>query len=890
MTDAITRLNEALRNRYRIERELGAGGMATVYLAEDLKHDRSVALKVLRPELAAVVGAERFLGEIRTTANLQHPNILPLFDSGEAAGFLYFVMPYVEGETLRDRLDREKQLPVEEAVRIATEIADALQAAHDQGIIHRDVKPANILLSRGRPLVADFGIALAVSAAGGGRLTETGLSMGTPYYMSPEQASADREPTAASDIYSLGSVLYEMLVGDPPHTGGTAQAVLAKILTADPPAASVSRPTIPANVDSAIRKALARLPADRFASAEQFGRALTDPSFRFGRGPTPAEAGGPGLWKPVALAAVVVAIVAVAGAGRTWMRPVPPAPVARFGSPFLPGQEIRRGGDFAISPDGTFLVYAGPGDEGGVFSRLWVRRFRELEAAPIAGTDGGRHLNPSISPDGLEVAFGDRSFDGVRTVRIDGGPVRMLMAASAYAFWGEDGFIYALDGAEGIFRVPAGGGEPERVSGPVPGASMQYVTDLLPGGQRALVTLVGGDIPNPVADVALLDLTTGETRRILPGWGARFIEPGYLVFVADGTLNGTRFDPGAGRLGEPLVPLMDGVDDFSLSETGTLVYRPALTSREEFVWVSREGAVTPVAQDWTVEGLVGRGFELSPDGRRLVLTTSGDEPGTEDVWVKELPDGPLQRLTFGEGPAWGPRWTASGERVTYTSGQTGGRLTLSRRFNGTGPVDTLFGGFGDSLDAPDAQLDPTGEWLVLRVGVSGGRERHIAAGRPGPDEDPPALIVGGPYNAAQPALSPDGRLLAYISDESGRNEVYVRPFPDVGADRVLVSTEGGLQPRWSRDGTELFYVGAGTEMTAARIAWEPVIRVVSREELFTIPIDHVGLDSPLATNYDVAANGQRFLVARSVSDPDDVTPGLVVVLNWVEEMRSAVGR
>ena len=234
MTEPEERLRTALSERYRIEREIGAGGMATVYLAEDLKHHRKVALKVLKPELAAVVGAERFLAEIKTTANLQHPHILPLFDSGEADGFLFYVMPFVEGETLRDRIDREHQLPMDEAVRIATAVANALQAAHDKGVIHRDIKPANILLSGGEPLVADFGIALAVGAAGGGRLTETGLSLGTPHYMSPEQATGAQNIGPAADIYALGCVLYEMLVGEPPYTGSTAQVILGKIITGDP--------------------------------------------------------------------------------------------------------------------------------------------------------------------------------------------------------------------------------------------------------------------------------------------------------------------------------------------------------------------------------------------------------------------------------------------------------------------------------------------------------------------------------------------------------------------------------------------------------------------------------------------------------------------------------
>jgi len=225
------RLRTALADRYAIEREIGVGGMATVYLAKDLKHNRNVALKVLQPELSAVVGSERFLAEIETTANLQQPNILPLFDSGDADGLLFYVMPFVEGESLREKLDREKQLSVEESVRIATDVAEALQSAHELGVIHRDIKPANILLSRGKPLVADFGIALAVSAAGGDRLTETGLSIGTPQYMSPEQATGDREVDGRGDIYSLACVLYEMLAGDPPHSGSSVQAVIAKVIT-----------------------------------------------------------------------------------------------------------------------------------------------------------------------------------------------------------------------------------------------------------------------------------------------------------------------------------------------------------------------------------------------------------------------------------------------------------------------------------------------------------------------------------------------------------------------------------------------------------------------------------------------------------------------------------
>src|SRR3954469_23293070 len=272
-------LSTALADRYRIERPLGEGGMATVYLAHDLKHDRPVALKVLKPELAAVLGAERFVVEIRTTAALQHPHILPLFDSGSADGFLYYVMPFIDGETLRDKLSRETQLGVDEAVRITRDVADALDYAHRRGVIHRDIKPENILLHDGRPIVADFGIALAVSAAAGGRMTETGLSLGTPHYMSPEQATAQKDIDARSDVYSLGAVLFEMLTGSPPHTGASAQQIIMKIITEPAEAVTKYRRTVPPNVAAAIGKSLEKLAADRFDSARAFANALGDPGY-----------------------------------------------------------------------------------------------------------------------------------------------------------------------------------------------------------------------------------------------------------------------------------------------------------------------------------------------------------------------------------------------------------------------------------------------------------------------------------------------------------------------------------------------------------------------------------------------------------------------------------
>lgn len=326
MTDRQEQLQAALADRYVIERELGRGGMSTVYVAQDLRHHRKVAVKVLRPDLAAVIGAERFLAEIQTTANLQHPHILPLHDSGELDSFLYYVMPFVEGESLRDRLRREKQLPIAEAVQIATEVASALDYAHRHGVIHRDIKPENILLHDGSALVADFGIALAVSSAGGEtRLTETGMSLGTPHYMSPEQAMGEREITARSDVYALGAVLYEMLVGEPPFTGPTAQAVVAKVVTEEPRPLLPKRRTIPPNVEAAVLTALQKLPADRFIRAADFADALKNPDFGGGRRATQAIA-LPGLPRSIArrnalsiaIAATLAGLVVGALFARWW--------------------------------------------------------------------------------------------------------------------------------------------------------------------------------------------------------------------------------------------------------------------------------------------------------------------------------------------------------------------------------------------------------------------------------------------------------------------------------------------------------------------------------------------------------------------------------------------
>ena len=327
MREVAAGLSAALADRYRIERELGAGGMATVYLAHDLRHERDVAIKLLHPDLGAALGHERFLTEIRTTARLQHPHILPLLDSGNAAGQLYYVMPLVTGETLRARLDREVQLPVDDALRVSREVADALAYAHSLGVIHRDIKPENILLQNGHAIVADFGIALAVQQAGGQRLTQTGLSLGTPQYMSPEQATGERVIDARSDIYALGAVTYEMLVGEPPFTGPSVQAIVARVMTEEPRGLIVQRKAIPVGVEEAVLRALEKLPADRFSSAAEFGAALGS-----GGATTQSPRARIGPKRDTRLIALMSVLLLTLGAAEVWhwTRPQPRPTVIRY--------------------------------------------------------------------------------------------------------------------------------------------------------------------------------------------------------------------------------------------------------------------------------------------------------------------------------------------------------------------------------------------------------------------------------------------------------------------------------------------------------------------------------------------------------------------------------
>ncbi|MGD8602074.1 MAG: serine/threonine-protein kinase, partial [Gemmatimonadota bacterium] len=596
MSDGHTeRLTSAVAGRYRLERKLGEGGMAAVYLAEDLKHERKVALKVLRPELAAALGAERFLAEIRTTANLQHPHVLPLFDSGEADGYLYYVMPFVEGETLRDKLDRDGQLGVEESVGIARDVAGALDYAHRHGVIHRDIKPGNILLHDGRPVVADFGIALAVSAAGGGRMTETGLSLGTPHYMSPEQASPDQDATPRSDVYSLGCVLYEMLAGQPPHTGPTAQSILVRILTESPRSLADVRHTVPAHVAAAVTKAIEKLPADRFGGAQEFADALDNTGFtyrpRADAMPASAAAAADGAQRGTSrrLHAAATVLLAVTTAVFGWM-------ALRTGE----GSPRERGGvvSFVLPQTRADLLFPIVGNDGSIAYQsetggLDLLAPGTVDPVPLTGTEGV--YRGVFSPDAQWLAFVQETDDGghaLRRMPATGGPASTLWETRGLygpnfgaVDWGGGGWIYISTGGV-VGRVPEGGGPLDTLFALDSGFAADLA--LLPGASGLLLTIGGGPM-NAENHIAVLDLVDGDTSTVTEsGFGARWVSSGHVIYATgQGALYALPFDP---RRLEPTGPPVLAADDaspignfvarFDVSSNGTLAYMRGPSSAE----------------------------------------------------------------------------------------------------------------------------------------------------------------------------------------------------------------------------------------------------------------------------------------------------------------------
>jgi serine/threonine-protein kinase len=878
MSSLPSRVSGALSGQYRLEHEIGAGGMATVYLAEDLRHDRRVALKVLRPELAAVIGAERFLAEIKLTANLQHPHILPLFDSGEADGFLYYVMPFVEGESLRDRLRREKQLPVDDAVRIAAEVASALDYAHRHGVVHRDIKPENILLHDGRALVADFGIALAASKAGT-RMTETGMSLGTPHDLSPEQAMGEREITARSDVYALGAVLYEMLTGDPPFTGSTAQAIVARVVTESPRPLVPQRHTIPPHVEAAVLAALEKLPADRFASAAQFAEALAKPGLvTTVTRPATGAVAMPGRRRSASATMLTLApwIIAALGMGGGVLvaarRPATPAhPVVRFGIQLPRDAEPvgATGSTMAFAPSGVQVVYVGKAPTG---QRLYSRRMDLPDPVPIPGSEGG--ILPFFSPD--EQYLGFVQAGRIVKVQVSGGPVTPIcpVAGDVYgATWlSGDTIVFATD--SGLRDVPAGGG-PVRLIARADSAGTFAFPEGLPGGRSVLFGVVG----HGSLTLAALDRRTGKVKRLSqPGGYPRYVTGGFLVLShPSGLLSAVPFDAkrlevtGPARtIDDKLTVFPNGDFNFGVSRAGDLVYQPVAGEGQNLVLVDRSGNARSAGAD--------SGYlytpRLSADGGRVVMIRSpGSQYVNRDLWVFDLLQHTQTRVTFDTTALW-PIWSPDGREIVYSRFVDGPNNFQAR----------LYAVPADGSGAPRALRDKPGHWQATGF-EPGGRGIVYSGQRTSQDKQEiwrlgldsgsaPVQVLANSFNNGAPSLSPDGHWLAYTSDESGRSEVYVRSYPGQGG-RWQVSLEGGTEPIWSPKGGEIFYRN-NDDMMVATVRTGAAVEITGRSRLFKGTYQTAGFYDQ---DYGVSADGRQFVMLERRVTPRQA---LVVTLNWFE--------
>jgi len=814
MAHPFPHLATALSDRYRIERELGAGGMATVYLAEDLKHRRQVAVKVLRPELASALGPERFLREITITAQLDHPHILPLLDSGQAGASLFYVMPFVEGESLRDRLVREKQLPLDDALRIAGEVADALGYAHGRGVIHRDIKPENILLSGGHARVADFGIARAVSAAGGEKLTQTGMAVGTPTYMSPEQALGEAALDGRSDLYSLGCVLYEMLTGEPPYTGPTAQAVIAKRMMEPVPRVSTLRNTVSPALETTITRALARSPADRFASAEELVRALAS---RDQAPPRPRRS-----YRTVLAAGAVVLMASVALAVAL-LRPRPAESIPAIGRTIQvtrdPGLEV----DPALSPDGALVAYAqGPATGMQVF----VQQIAGGRRVALTGDSTGNFRWPRWSPDGTQIAF--QGNDGIFVVpALGGSPRRIARIDTTASFlgsgsftplaglaWSPDGkrLAYLANYSEHqLYLVPLSGDEPTWLAAPTEPHSPAWSPD---GTRLALVsgnsafTFGTGYFGNvgassiwvvPVAGGPPVRITGGASLNTSPQWSA---DGRALFWVSDRGGSRDIYRVTLDRAGRPAgTPqrLTTGLDvhGISLAADGThLAYSSFRTFSN--IWsipVPRSGPVSAAtARPLTSGSQTIEGVEVSRDGRWLVFDS--DRGGNPDIYKMATGGGEPIRLTTDSAGDFSAAWSPGGRQIAFHSLRTGNRDIFTMNADGTGLVQRT--------STPTQDLDPT--WspgdsaLVFEVFSDAAQSFRIIS-LTGAADSGRILPATGDFAKWSPA----GEWIAYHATEGLR----LVP-PSGGPSRLLVdNAKDGAEAfyaAWSPDGETLYYL------------------------------------------------------------------------------------
>ena len=934
---------------YEIVDAIGAGGMGEVYRGRDTRLDRIVAIKVLAPGLATdVTSRERFEREAKAISSLNHPNICVLHDIGrdrpsgdDGPAVEFLVMEYLEGETLSARLGKGPSraartnaapsasalqsvppMTVEEALAIAIPIAAALDCAHRQGIVHRDLKPGNVmLLSNGTVKLLDFGLARLAQIGGDKKdsvghglvsladlslptvsspLTVKGTILGTLQYMAPEQLEG-KEVDARADIFAFGGMLYEMLTGRRPFEGKSQASLIGAILDHEPPPVTSLQPLTPAILDDIVARCLEKNADDRWQSARDLRRQLewvaghSTPSPLTAPVEAPRRASTGGRVKSVGAAVfATAAVVGGAVAWALWPQPATPKILTRFAVILPEGQQFTRAGRhiMALSPDGARLVYVAN-------QQLYLRSMHELTAAPIPGTEASDPSEPIFSPDGQWIAF--FSNNALKKIPISGGTALTLAPAlNPYGgTWTGDRILLG-QGASGIVEIPAGGGEP-KILVATDGKTGERIQSpqLIAGGRVVLFTSRVGARPWDEAVIVVQDLATGRRTTLVDGGtDAHLLPTGHLVYVRDATLYARPFDEQRLAVGGDAVPLQQGIQQAATAASGaaqwvwsphgSVAYVPGegVIRDRTLVWVSRDGRLEPTTAPARTIEFLQAGMRMSPDGTRVALTVDVDPsaPGaaagegranSTDIWIWEVRRNTVTRLSqSGEGTA--PVWTPDSRRVCYRSGLD----VLCQSPDGSGRVETL-----TTLPASGVlkSFSADGRRLLWHDGSSSASDIMMTTIGP-PAETRPLIQTRFSESAA--AISPDGKWLAYQSNETGRNEVYVRPFPDIDSSRWQISTEGGVEPRWSRNGRELFYAFGGGPVSrsvwSAAIGPGPAFSADPPKLLAT-------LSSDVSVAYDVAPDG-RFLFHTPALAAGALTrvAQIVVVEHWFDELRARV--
>jgi len=890
---------------YAIVAPIGAGGMGEVYRATDTRLDRTVALKVLPQHVAASAGRrQRFEREARAVSRLSHPNICTLYDVGEQDGVPFLVMEHLDGETLAQRL-RRGPIPIREALKYGIDIAAALEHAHRAGIVHRDLKPANIMLTASGAKLLDFGVAalcapdpVAGSAPAAVRteteaLTEEGTILGTLHYMAPEQLEG-RDADARADIFALGAVLYEMATGRQAFGGSSKASVIASILERDPPslaAAAAEGGTGPSEplsplLDHVVARCLAKQPAERWQTVADLRRELqwiadvglqgtVASAFRTSRR---SRLGSP-LW--IAVAVLFVAAGAAIGALIMARAPNPPARAIQF---VISAPELvtfsESSAFLAVSPDGGALAFVAASPEGR--RSLWLRRLDSLAARQLPGTEGGSQ--PFWSPEGRFLAFRAVREGQLRKVGVAGGLPQTIADAQTLhsGAWSPQGVIVFKRSADaGLSRVSAAGGAVTSATALDPSrAEVDHGwPHFLPDGRRFLFVARSRQPEHDgVAYVGSLD-SADRVRLVSTDSQVTYAPPGYVMHMRGHTLVAQPFDADTGRVaGEPIV-IAEQVERnagsrrgaFTVSQTGVLAYRPV--GQTQLVWFDRSGrrlgTIGPPARYDNPA--------LSPDDRLLAFDRPNPETGTADIWVVELARNITSRLTFNPDADDMPVWSTDGTRIVFRARRTApdGRLRWSlyeKASSGTGPeqlVPTAPLGPGD---APLAW--PQDGRFVVYTAADAAMRRDLWL-LPRSAGGTPVRLLETPFNEGQAAASPDGRWLAYVSDESGSNEVYVRPFPS-GEARWRISIDGGTEPAWRADGKELYYVARDRYLMAVTMRASTAVDPAPPVRLFETAMASTTNVGYTRNQYVVTGDGQRFLV----NQPAGGLPPVTVVVNW----------